>query len=317
MSEATAALRLLGQGLMNHVAWTSMARYYDRDRGKATSLVTLGFAAGEMVFPLTCVTLIALIGWRQTWLVAAVFLAVVMMPLVLWLLRGQGERHRQYCARVAQATAREQTNPSPAPRGSQWRLLGERRLAMILPAVIAPNVIVGGLFFFQVQIAADKGWTMTWFASCIVAFAVTKVIALLFAGPLVDRFGAARLLFWVLWPQGLALIGLVVINHPIMALLAMAGTGLSTGANKTVTNAIWGELYSPSQLGTVRSLVSALSVLATAVAPFGMGVLLDLHVSIGVNLLLLFAYVVITTAMTVGVSFSRPPHLPAGTPAQA
>lgn len=60
-------LRLCGQGLMVHTASTTMARYFDRDRGKALSVGLLGQPVGEAVLPLAAVGFIAAVGWRDAW----------------------------------------------------------------------------------------------------------------------------------------------------------------------------------------------------------------------------------------------------------
>ena len=51
------ALRFSGQGLMSHTAMTAMARYFERDRGKAISMANLGFPAGQAIFPVIGVAL--------------------------------------------------------------------------------------------------------------------------------------------------------------------------------------------------------------------------------------------------------------------
>ena len=61
-------LRLFGQGLMPHTSMTSMTRYYSKDRGKAISLSSLGLPFGEVTLPAISIYLIALIGWKFTWL---------------------------------------------------------------------------------------------------------------------------------------------------------------------------------------------------------------------------------------------------------
>ena len=56
-------LRLTGQGLMGHTAITSMARYFDKGRGRAIGIASLGHATGQAVFPLVAVGLIAYGGY--------------------------------------------------------------------------------------------------------------------------------------------------------------------------------------------------------------------------------------------------------------
>ena len=98
-------LRLTCQSLLSHTYMTSMARYFDSGRGKAISIAMLGHPIGEAIFPLITVTLLAFLGWRDVWLIYAAIGAVLFLPIVLWLLRGHGERHRDYLARLAAPAA--------------------------------------------------------------------------------------------------------------------------------------------------------------------------------------------------------------------
>ena len=41
-------LRQSGQGLASHISVTTMARYFDTQRGRAIAVATMGFAAGEI-----------------------------------------------------------------------------------------------------------------------------------------------------------------------------------------------------------------------------------------------------------------------------
>jgi MFS family permease len=65
---ALVGLRLGGQGLMSHISMTTMSRQFDKDRGKALSISSLGYSVGEMVFPFLLAMVVAGWGWR-----AAVF----------------------------------------------------------------------------------------------------------------------------------------------------------------------------------------------------------------------------------------------------
>ena len=78
---AVFALRQSGQGLLSHVALTSMARYFDVGRGKAIAIASLGFAAGEAMLPLAAVALIAALGWRETYVLIGVTVALIVAPI--------------------------------------------------------------------------------------------------------------------------------------------------------------------------------------------------------------------------------------------
>ena len=76
-------LRLSGQGLMAHISQTSAARHFHADRGKALSVVSLGFPLSEAIVPTITVAAIALTGWRTTWTSAAFVGALILLPSVM------------------------------------------------------------------------------------------------------------------------------------------------------------------------------------------------------------------------------------------
>ena len=80
-------LRHFGQGLSSHTGMTATGRAYEKNRGRATALVQLGYAGFEGFFPVMAITLMALFGWQQSWLVFGLFLALVALPLLVFLSR--------------------------------------------------------------------------------------------------------------------------------------------------------------------------------------------------------------------------------------
>ena len=89
-------LRFSAQGLWGLCSQVSMARYFEKDRGKAASIANAGFAFGFAVFPLVGAWLLANFDWRDIWLCSALFVLIVVIPLALFQLRGHTERHRDY-----------------------------------------------------------------------------------------------------------------------------------------------------------------------------------------------------------------------------
>lgn len=268
-------VRLTGQGLMAHIAASTMARYFREGRGKAVSLATLGFPAAEALFPPLGVLLIGAIGWRNTWLAIGIVLAVVLVPLVLWLLRGQRERERRFLAE-AEAVARE--------RGERdWVLsevLRDAHFYLVLPAVVFTPFVVTGLFFHQAHVAELKGWGLGLFASAFTAYAAASLVGALGIGPLIDRIGARRIVPLLLGPLGIALLLLAASDHPAIAFAFMLGSGLTTGAGLTLLGALWAEMYGPLHIGSIRSVVWTVMVFVSAVSPVLFGALFDNQVSV-------------------------------------
>ena len=258
-------LRLSGQGMMSHTALSSAARRFGPDRGKAVGVVALGAPIGAGVAPILAVAVVGLVGWRLSWAMAAAVLLAVVLPLLLWLLARAGD-DRSEPPRAAGDTERQ---------WSRADVLKDRRFYLIAPAVIANSYIVTGLFFHQAHLAEAKGWSLALLASGYPGYAAATVLAALAVGPLVDRFGANRLLRYYLAPLALTCLVLLAGNQPALAFAYLAVAGIATGTSQTVVNALWAEIYGVRHLGAIRALAFSLNIVASALSPFSLGWLID------------------------------------------
>ncbi|MCH7795543.1 MAG: MFS transporter [Proteobacteria bacterium] len=278
-------LRQTGQGLASHVGTTSMARYFDADRGKAVALAALGFAAGESLLPVAAVLGIAVLGWRASYGVAATLLALCLLPAVWWLLRHHDARHRDHLEHLARQSSGGSAGAgagraTAAPSWSRAEVLRHGVFYLLLPAVLAPSFIGTALFFHHLELAAVKGWSATWITGNYWVYALGTVLASLAAGPLVDRITAVRVLPGFLVPMALGLLVLWGFERAVWALPYLFLFGLTSGIVFTAVTALWAEIYGVRHLGAIRSLVVSLSVLSSALGPLVMGVLMDVGVSI-------------------------------------
>jgi MFS family permease len=267
------------------VAITSMARYFDAGRGRAIALATLGFAFGEATLPFLAVLAIAGIGWRGTYAAIAVLLGCSLLPAIFWLLKGHRDRHRAYLARLAGARDYRQA------RSRSWtraQVLRDVRFYLLLPGVLAPSLILTAMFFHHLNLADAKGWSHEWITGSYGIYALAVIAAALISGRLVDRFGAARLLPFMLPPLIIAMISVAWLSSPWSVWLYLILTGINTGMALTATSSLWAELYGVENLGAIKSMASALSVFASALGPISMGGLMDLGLSID-SVCLLFA----------------------------
>lgn len=288
---ALLALRFCGQGLMSHISATAMARYFERGRGRALSLASLGFAGGEAVFPPLAVALVAAVGWRQTWGLTGLVLAVGLVPLLLWLLRGHSARHAAHSRRSVGREAGHR-------QWSRAEVLRDPTFHLLLPAFLAPSFINTGVFFNQTTLVAAKGWTLQLFASGFAVYAGFTLLAALGTGVLVDRVGALRLFALVLLPLGGGLLVLGLVDAPVAIFAYMALAGLSTGAFNTTSNALLPEIYGTGHLGAIRALSVSLMVLSTAASPAVMGWLLDGGLAIETIVLLCLGWIAAASALT-------------------
>lgn len=302
LAPALFAIRFTGQGLMTHTAMASMARYFDSERGRAVSVATLGRPLGETVLPLTTVLLIAGVGWRMSWVVIAAALVVTLLPLTRWLLHGHEERHRRHLAQLD----RDRQNSS-ARSGTRRDVIRDPRFYIKLPCVLAAPFLLTGVFFHQIHIVESRGWSIEWFASCFVGYALATVVVSLAGGVLVDRFGARRLLPGMAVPMGLGFVLLALWTSPIAALLFLTLCGATMGISFVVLGSLWAEMYGVAHVGEIRALTTAIVVFSTAAAPALFGRLIDIGMTTQ-TLALLAAGWVAMSAVLAAIDLARPPQ---------
>ena len=301
------ALRLSGQGLISHTAMTAMVRYFERDRGKAISMANLGFPAGQAIFPVIGVTLAAAIGWRETWFVLAFILAIIMMPFLLWLLKGHGERHRRMEARTAQNVS---DNGSSSRQWSAREVRRDPRFWLMAPGFLGLSFVGTGIIFHQVHLVDFKGWSLAWFAANYSVMAAASVVTSLFVGPLMDRTSAARMTPYYQIPALVAVLFLAGGDALWVIPVYMVLYGISIGVTRVVISALWAEWYGVRHLGAIRALVAAMMVMASAASPVLFGWMIDRGITINAILFMSAAYTALSIVLIV-IAVRFPARIPA------
>ncbi|MBX3604044.1 MAG: MFS transporter [Piscinibacter sp.] len=259
------ALRLLGQGMCTHLAFTALGRWFVARRGQALSLATLGMNVGEALLPLAFVAAGAALGWRGAWGVAAALVLLAAMPVVVALFAR--ERHEPPAAAGA---------GTPATRSwTRAQVLRDPLFYVVMLAMVPPALIGNTVFFHQVHLAELRGWPATLFPAAFPLLAGFTVLCSLLAGAFVDRRSARALLPWYLLPMGLALLLLAHMSAPWSVFVFMALYGIANGCSLTLFGTLWPELYGVAHLGAIRSVIVATLVLMSAVGPGAAGLLID------------------------------------------
>ena len=296
-------LRQGGQGLLSHISMTSMARYFEAGRGRAIALATLGYAAGEATLPRLSLEMRGVLGWRLSFIVVAIVLVGLVLPGLLWLLRGHSERHEQY----------EDVQKANASKGSSHRaswsrreVLRDIRFYLLLPGILAPAMIITALFFTHNSLAEAKGWSESWIMGNYGVYALASTVIGLSCGTLIDKLGGTRLVPLMLVPTVASLVVAGLLQDPWTVWLYFGFLGFGAGISHTAVSAMWAELYGVGSLGEIKSLVSALAVLSSALGPVIIGGLMDLGIPIERVCLYFAAYAMVATVLLAATLWRRP-----------
>ena len=281
-------LRLFGQGLMGHTSRTTIARYFNTNRGKALAISGFGFYIGEMIYPIIIVFLILTIGWRLTWFSSSIFVFVILGLSFYFLLKNNNFK------------IEKNLNNNTEFQQISWRrrdVLKDTKFYIYLPLSLLMSFTVTGFLFHQVFIADIKSWTMMNIAQSFIFFAVSGLIGSIFSGLLVDKFTGRKLIPFHLIPMALILVSLLFSNHVYILYLYMAGLGFSNGFTENISNSLWAEMYGVNNLGSIKALLTFFGVLASASSPFLYGILLDQTNSINILVYLSLTLILIFSMM--------------------
>ena len=303
------ALRHLGQGLMSMGGATTVVRYLDHHRGKANAISGIGYSLSEALLPTLVIASLAVMSWRQSWLLWGALLLTT-LPLLTWfLLRNHHTRHASYLADMDASSANGAGHVK-----RQWtrpEVIRDPAFYLFLPALMAQPLLFTGFMFHQVHLVEHKGWDLAAWGGLYIAYALVSTGCKLVAGLLVDRFGAIRLVPLICLPFGLGLLALAISDSFLIAVLFMCLMGVSIGIYSTLSSPFFAEMYGTLHLGSIKSLTTSTMVFATAIAPVAMGWLIDAEISMEAMALGSVVYIVLASAAAMlGVRRRRGQHYP-------
>lgn len=283
-------LRLFGQGMMSHIAMVAMGRWYSAERGRAVSITSMGFQLASGVLPLIMVSLIGVIGWRGSWVLAAGLMMIVALPAIYLLMKTE---------RIPRGQVPDEIDGGNQVQWTHEQVLADPLFWIMVTGVVAPSFIGTAVFFHQAHISEIKGWSRELIAGSIALAALTTVLFSLISGWLIDRFSARQLLPVFLLPLGVGNILLGWMDNSIAIIIYMTLHGVSNGISNTLFGALWPEVYGTQHLGAVRSLIMAAMVIASALGPGATGWLIDLGVGFDIQLIAMGFYCLLTMVLMI------------------
>ncbi|MFU8840280.1 MAG: MFS transporter [Nitriliruptoraceae bacterium] len=272
-----AGIRMFGQGALGLVATTAPAPWFDRRRGLAIGVTTAAGSALLSLFPLAAAAVIPAIGWRAAWIVTGLVIWLVVVPLALRALldhpRDVGQQpdgdapSAENDARVEAAMASSFTRDEAIRTPMFWAVAG---------ATAATGMISTGLAFHQIDLLGEQGLTPVQAAANFLPQTFSALLATLLVGSMIDRF-AAR---WVLTTSMLllttAMLGVTLVQPGWTAITYGVLVGAAGASARALEAASFPKLFGLGHLGSIRGVVTAISVGSTAFGPLALALGRDL-----------------------------------------
>ena len=285
------ALRFFGQGAMSHAGETTMARYFGKNRGKAISVGTFGGMIGVMILPLIVVYFTKIIGWQHVWLVASLSILIFFLPLLFLSLQNQNIRHSNFTESIK--------DNEESKRWKTREVVVDKKFYVYLPLSIAASFISTGLTFHQIFIINQKGWTMDMLGSSYVLLGIFSIIGLIFGGPIIDKYNTKKIILFALLPLFLGVLTLIFFDSYFSMLVYMSLLGLNLGITAPFIGSLWAELYGLESLGSVKALLHACGVFASALSPVIFGYIIDAGFGIVAISVISLVIIIVSTSLPI------------------
>ncbi len=281
---ALIGLRLTGQGLLSHISMTVISKYFDKNRGKALSISSLGYSMGEAIFPIIIALIIAWFDWR----VAAIASGV---GLLLYLIRLRYTNLEGFDKQLSTLK-----KPSALSLMKDYKTVAsEKKFGIMMPASFVLSFTVTAIFFYQYVFVEDKNWSIELYATFFTVYAATRFLFSMFGGVWVDKYSAKVIFRYFLIPFCLGMLPFAFMGSIIGALIFLILAGITVGISGTVQTALIAEMYGTEKMGLIRSVFTMFMVFSTALGPLLVGMLIDLNISFTTIMLSLFSLMFLVT----------------------
>ena len=279
-------IRLSGQGLMSHTATTTIARFFEKSRGRALSTTWLGLSLAEFILPLLIIFLLTFLDWRNIWISISI-LVVVILPIITFSL-----------VKNIKLDSRETLNikTNKTENIKQWKrseVLKDYRFYIICLSMLAMPWIATGTFVYQSFIVSSKSWGPYVIAQSFMVYSILSVVTLFLSGFLIDKFSSRKLLIYMNIPLLFSTLVLHYFNSSISSFVFLGLIGISNGLANVLGSSTWAEIYGVKHIGSIKALTTALMVFSTAFGTALFGILIDNSFSIEQIALVSGSYILI------------------------
>ncbi len=286
-----------------------VAKWFERQRGRALGFTNMGGPAGGFLFALLGGALVGGIGWRGALLVyAGLVLAVV--PAVRAVIRNRPQDVGQW-PDGAEAPPPHHVDAPETPSWTPRALLREPRFwLLVLPVGMYLGLSTGWVAHI-VPVGLDVGFSLEAASALLAVGALVGIGGTYVFGALADR-ADLRVLLWVILV--VHLLGFVALSNPAgdwVFGLVVAVLGFVSGGLMPVYASLVGRLFGAASFGQVMGLGGFVMLPFAFAAPPVAGALRDSTGSYGSAFVVFAAGMLLASLLLGGLRSSQPARLPA------
>lgn len=261
---------LVGFGLnsMGGLATAKLvANWFDRRRGMALGVATMGISLSGVAMPLISAWLIDAVGWRGGFLTFGAFTALFVLPVVARFVVSSPEDLGQ--SPDGDPPLPDGTTPRARPQASSAALLRTHNFWMITLCIGLLFCVMGATLTHMVPRVTDMGYTVVQAAPVLSFGAAAGVLGKVVFGWVVDRLDPRLAILAAIGSQFLGQVGMLAFDGYFAFAAAATVFGFGMGGVVPLHGAIAGIAFGRENFGKVMGLMRpAMMPLQVAGLPF-------------------------------------------------
>ena len=271
-------LRFSGQGMLTMTSRTSLGKWFDRRRGFVSGVTGVFISFGFSIAPLTMSSLIDILGWRNTWLVMAVFVGIGMGLIGWFFYRDNPEEcnllmdGKQYTQNSVETKNSSDNNLEDFTRAEA---LSTIMFWVVTLALSSQALIFTGITFHIVDIGAEVGLSQIQAVSIFLPQAFVSTIVGYLIGMAADRVPIKYLFMVMMVGEAIGVAAIANLGVSLFRVLTIVGFGISSGCFGTLSAVALPRFFGRAYLGSISGFQMMILVIASAIGPSFLAIFKD------------------------------------------
>lgn len=265
------AIRLFGQGALMLTSTVAVTVWFEKRRGTVLGIFSTGTAILMAFVPVGLSLVIEEFGWRVAWLVAAVFVWAVVVPIARY---GLIDRPSD----VDQVPDGPKPTKTRAPKeqagadATRREALRTKRFWILVASTATVGMLSTALNFHQISLLTDAGLTTTEAALMFLPQVIGAGAAGLLFGFLSDRLTARWLIPMTMALLATSLLAAANLTAGVPVVLYAVSLGAAGGATRSVSATLLPRWFGVRHIGEIQGIASFVSIASTALGPVAFAV---------------------------------------------
>ena len=268
-----AGLRFLGQGSLMLNCANMTAQWFDKKRGFAVGLMTLGFPVSIALHPPLAQWLIDTVGWREAWIWLGVSTWIMLIPpILLFLYSKPGDVGLRP---DGEAALKENETAPPIVGYTRAQALRMPAFYLIIAGMSSLSMLVTCLHVEYTGILKAHGLDAQTAATMFTISGISAAVFMPIVGRMLDTLPTKWMYFSGLLVMSASLFSATQVDGLVSAVVFALIFGLNNAVTMTFAGFLWPRYFGRKYLGSIQGTGQMIMIIGASLGPLPLGFALD------------------------------------------